>query len=58
MARVFLRIGSAETDNLLGVAGLVECVFLRIGSAETDGLLCVCRSCRAPISAYWVSRDR
>ena len=38
---VFLRIGSAETDDLLVVAGLVECVFLRIGSAETDGLFCV-----------------
>ena len=33
---VFLRIGSAETDDLLCVAGLVERVFLRIGSAETD----------------------
>ena len=42
---MFLRIGSAETDDLLGVAGLVECVFLRIGSAETYDLLCVCRSC-------------
>ena len=39
-------------------AGLVECVFLHIGSAETDDLLCVCRSCVACVSAYWVSRDR
>ena len=39
-------------------AGLVKHVFLRIGSAETDDLLCVCRSCEACVSAYWVSRDR